>query len=425
MNYPQWLLLNTNYQLEFSESYSGNLHAATLNENIPYVMPLDCALQCLIQESYNSFLLTIGSNTVAIYSIPNGSLKIFDSHARDSFGMPHPHGTCVLLELNSINSLIEYFRNAYKRVQFPITLAWACTVHKVQGLTLEKVVVSSDLIRQRAFNYAQIYVALSRATSLQGLYILGQIESKHVKANPKVLEEYQRLQNECIVPHLTTMLQDDFNVLTISLLNIRSLKKHSIDMKFDSRIFKSDIIALTETQLLPQDSDNEILNNLCPFKLHRQDHNTDKYSSMALCARNTVEIRQCEYFPSINALTFDLVNRTSKEIRTILLLYRKQNSNILQYVDCLKYMLNSYSIDFILGDFNINYLNDNQVQPLKSLMESFNYTQIVTKPTFISSGSLLDHVYIRSTKFQIIENYVVNVYYCDHDAIKIKVQYCN
>ena len=105
-------------------------------------------------------------------------------------------------------------------VQFPITLAWACTVHKVQGLTLEKVVLSSDLIKQRAFNYGQLYVALSRATSLRGLYILGQIESKHIKANPKVLEEYERLRNECIVPHLTTVPQDNFNVLTISLLNI-------------------------------------------------------------------------------------------------------------------------------------------------------------------------------------------------------------
>ena len=65
-------VLNTDYQLEFSESYSNNLHAVTLNENIPHVMPLDCALQCLVQESYNSFLLIIGSNTVAIYSIPNG-----------------------------------------------------------------------------------------------------------------------------------------------------------------------------------------------------------------------------------------------------------------------------------------------------------------------------------------------------------------
>ena len=154
-----------------------------------------------------------------------------------------------------------------QRVQFPITLAWACTIHKVQGLTLEKVVISSDLIKQKAFNYGQIYVALSRATCLQGLYILGQIESKHVKANPKVLEEYQRLRNECTISRSTTLLPNDVNILTISLLNIRSLKKHSIDIKFDSRLFNSDVIALTETQLLPHDSDNEIVDNLCPFKL--------------------------------------------------------------------------------------------------------------------------------------------------------------
>ena len=97
----------------------------------------------------------------------------------------------------------------------------------------------------------------------------------------------------------------------------------------------------------------------------------------------------------------------------------------MQYVDCLNYVLNSYTIDMILGDFNINYFNDNQVQPLKSLMESFNYTQIETKPTFISSESLLDHVYVKSTVFKIIENYVVNVYYSDHDAVKITIKYCN
>ena len=108
-------VLKTNYQLEFSESYTGNLHAATLNENIPYVMALDCALQSLLLESYNSFLLTIGCNTVSIYTLPNGVLKIFDSHARDLFGMAHSHGTCVLLEVNSINNLVEYFKNLQMR----------------------------------------------------------------------------------------------------------------------------------------------------------------------------------------------------------------------------------------------------------------------------------------------------------------------
>ena len=105
-----------------------------------------------------------------------------------------------------------------QRVQFPVTLAWACTIHKAEGLTLEKVVISANLIKQRAFNYGQIYVALSRSTSLQGLHILGQIETKHVKANPKVLEEYQRLRNECMIPCSTTVLHDGSNILTISLL---------------------------------------------------------------------------------------------------------------------------------------------------------------------------------------------------------------
>lgn len=78
-----------------------------------------------------------------------------------------------------------------QRIQFSIALSWACTVHKVQGRTLENVVVSLELSKQRSFNYGQIYVALSHATSLQGLHILGEIQSKHIKANPKVHEEYE------------------------------------------------------------------------------------------------------------------------------------------------------------------------------------------------------------------------------------------
>ncbi|XP_068751282.1 ATP-dependent DNA helicase PIF1-like [Montipora capricornis] len=81
-----------------------------------------------------------------------------------------------------------------QRIQFPITLTWACTVHKVQGLTLQNVVISFHLNKQKSFNYGQVYVALSRSTSLQGLHILGQINNKHVKANPRVHNEYDRLR---------------------------------------------------------------------------------------------------------------------------------------------------------------------------------------------------------------------------------------
>ena len=87
-----------NYQLHFSESYTGQLHTLPCVLDNPYVLPLQYAFENLFQEGYNSFLLTIGMSTVSVYGVTNGVLKVFDSHSRDSFGMVDPTGTCVLLE---------------------------------------------------------------------------------------------------------------------------------------------------------------------------------------------------------------------------------------------------------------------------------------------------------------------------------------
>ena len=97
---------NTDYQIEFSQSYSSCLHSSAFNENIPGVMPL-------IQDGYSSFLLTIASNTVAMFRNPNGLIKMFDSHGRDVYGLPDAHGTCILLEVSSVTHLVEYFKNIY------------------------------------------------------------------------------------------------------------------------------------------------------------------------------------------------------------------------------------------------------------------------------------------------------------------------
>ena len=152
----------------------------------------------------------------------------------------------------------------------------ACTVHKVQGLALKNV-VSLELRKQRFFNYGQIYVALCHATSLQGLFILGKLDSKHIKANPKVKEEYERLRN--LIPcQLRSRAETECNnsALTISLLNIRSLRKHCDDIKVDPILFNSDVIALTETQLLPNDLHNvQIAESLQPLQIYRQDHSTN------------------------------------------------------------------------------------------------------------------------------------------------------
>lgn len=60
---------------------------------------------------------------------------------------------------------------------------------------------------------------------------------------------------------------------------------------------------------------------------------------------------------------------------------------------------------------------------LKHLMNSHGYIQIIVdKATFISSGSLLDQVFVKQSVCNNVQNKVIPVCYSDHDTIKITIQ---
>ena len=73
--------------------------------------------------------------------------------------------------------------------QYPLSLAWALTIHKIQGATLTMAEMD---IGQSIFEYGQTYVALSRIKSLDGLY-LSAFYSEKIAANPKVIAFYNNI----------------------------------------------------------------------------------------------------------------------------------------------------------------------------------------------------------------------------------------
>ncbi|KAL8360809.1 hypothetical protein RB601_007029 [Gaeumannomyces tritici] len=74
------------------------------------------------------------------------------------------------------------------RKQVPLILAWALSIHKAQGQTLERVKVDLG----KVFEKGQAYVALSRATSQSGLQVL-RFEKHKVMAHPRVVDFYNKL----------------------------------------------------------------------------------------------------------------------------------------------------------------------------------------------------------------------------------------
>lgn len=75
--------------------------------------------------------------------------------------------------------------------QYPIILAWAITIHKSQGKTFEKVIID---IGRGTFAHGQLYVALSRCKSLEGLVLRRPVEKRHIIMDRRVVDFITSIQ---------------------------------------------------------------------------------------------------------------------------------------------------------------------------------------------------------------------------------------
>lgn len=75
-------------------------------------------------------------------------------------------------------------------IQYPLKLAWAITIHKSQGLTFDNAIIDA----QAAFTHGQVYVALSRCRTLEGIVLSTPLSKRTIKTDRTVLQFTQDAQ---------------------------------------------------------------------------------------------------------------------------------------------------------------------------------------------------------------------------------------
>ncbi|XP_035258455.1 uncharacterized protein LOC118219420 [Anguilla anguilla] len=306
------------------------------------------------------------------------------------------------------------------RRQFALKLAWACTVHKVQGLTVEKAVVSLN----KMFSSGQAYVALSRVTSLEGL-IIDDFKATAIYANDTIHTSIQNMPAFIEPP-----LQSFNTTYRIFLHNVQGLSAHIEDIRCDHRYFAADVICVTETWLQQQHSTQDT--HLDTFSFHSKprclayddtEHifmelKKQQHGGVGLYFKNDADCN-ITHLPCLNieCLTFSIKSLEAN----VAILYRPPSYSLVTFRTKLLHLIHHLDTflgtKIIMGDFNENLFITQTVQ---DFMQQHGYTQLVKQAT-TEKATLIDHIYVKDNTAYQIDIQIMQTYFSFHNCIVMDV----
>ncbi|KAE8293779.1 ATP-dependent DNA helicase PIF1 [Larimichthys crocea] len=289
-------------------------------------------------------------------------------------------------------------RKGAVRRQFPMKLAFACTAHKVQGMTMESAVVSLKCV----FEPGMAYVALSRTTSLQGLHITD-FDEKKIYADPEITAAMQNMNLasfERTRPLLQHVKLADGTVqnLTIVHHNTQGLPSHIEDLKCHHELTVSDVLCVTETHLSGSFVSSKFqLEGYNMFTRSRQvsyttvsDMATKDGGGVAVYCKSHIQAEARRYFQNVTDLEFVVVKLEAPVRAVIVAVYRPPHFCLKKFLPNMESLLNSLDMMshqpiIVCGDFNEDLLckgkkairdthNSSQLQQLKTGHLSTTFT---------------------------------------------------
>ncbi|GAA6111041.1 uncharacterized protein LOC109089557 [Tachysurus ichikawai] len=296
----------------------------------------------------------------------------------------------------------ESLRKGVVRRQFPIKLAYACTAHKVQGMTMQTAVVSLKKI----FEPGMAYVALSRTTSLRGLHVTD-FSEKMIYADPAVTASLQNMTKATftgIMPLLQHIESNIDQTLKITHHNTEGLADHIEDIRCHHELLLSDIYCITETHLtgssiaphLQLQGYSLFMHNRHVSYSTRQD--IANKGGVAIYSKEHISAWPRQFIQNITDLEFVVIKIDAPIKATIAAVYRPphygfedfmKNLSLIDYLDIEDEQV------IVCGDFNEDLLSG-MCAGEKTVLELFRlkkYTQLITTAT-TKKHTPLDPIYI-------------------------------